>query len=65
MRFLSRLVWSFVALEDTIVFFYSPTDIAEKRLEAGTRFRLGGLVAEGSIERDGDLIKFRGHRHRD
>ena len=48
----------FIALEDTIVFFYSPTDIVEKHLETGTRFRLGGLVAEGSIERNGDQVKF-------
>ena len=39
------------ALRDQIVFFYSPTDVAEKALPAGTRVRLGGLVAEGSVER--------------
>ena len=48
----------FVALEDTIVFFYSPSDIVEKSPDSGTRFRLGGLVAEGSVERNGDRIKF-------
>ncbi len=46
------------ALEDTIVFFYSPSDIVEKSPELGTRFRLGGLVAEGSIERNGDRVNF-------
>ena len=48
----------FVALEDTIVFFYSPTDIVEKGPDLGTRFRLGGLVAEGSVERNGEDVKF-------
>ncbi|MDP8917035.1 MAG: cytochrome c maturation protein CcmE [Pseudomonadota bacterium] len=42
------------ALRDQIVFFYSPTEIAEKALGAGTRLRLGGLVAEGSVERQAD-----------
>lgn len=39
------------ALEDSIVFFYSPSDIAEKNIKAGQRIRLGGLVEEGSVER--------------
>ena len=43
-----------VALRDQIVFFYSPTELAEKTLAPGTRVRLGGLVAEGSIVRADD-----------
>lgn len=39
------------ALSDTIVFFYTPSDVAEKSLAAGQRFRLGGLVAQGSVKR--------------
>lgn len=42
------------ALRDQIVFFYSPTEVAEKALTPGTRLRLGGLVAEGSVERASD-----------
>jgi cytochrome c-type biogenesis protein CcmE len=42
------------ALRDQIVFFYSPAEVAEKALPEGTRFRLGGLVAEGSLERQAD-----------
>lgn len=41
----------FIALEDTIVFFYTPTDVVEKSVEPGTRFRLGGLVEENSVEK--------------
>ena len=43
-----------VALRDEIVFFYSPSEIAEKALAPGTRMRIGGLVAEGSVEKDGE-----------
>src|SRR5215203_3558635 len=39
------------ALKDSIVFFNSPTDVAEKQIKPGTRIRLGGLVASGSVER--------------
>jgi cytochrome c-type biogenesis protein CcmE len=37
------------ALNDTIVFFYTPSEIAEKNVVPGQRFRLGGLVETGSI----------------
>jgi cytochrome c-type biogenesis protein CcmE len=39
------------ALRDTIVFFHTPSEIAEKSIGEGQRFRLGGLVAEGSVRR--------------
>lgn len=39
------------ALEDSIVFFYSPSDVAEKNIKPGQRIRLGGLVEEGSVRR--------------
>jgi cytochrome c-type biogenesis protein CcmE len=41
------------ALRDTIVFFHTPSDVVEKKIEPGQRFRLGGLVAEGSVKRGG------------
>jgi len=37
------------ALEDNVVFFHSPSQVKEKRIPEGQRFRLGGLVQEGSI----------------
>jgi cytochrome c-type biogenesis protein CcmE len=40
------------ALSDSIVYFYSPSDIAEKHILPGQRIRLGGLVGEGSVKRD-------------
>jgi cytochrome c-type biogenesis protein CcmE len=39
------------ALSDAIVFFNSPTDVIEKRVQAGTRIRLGGLVKPGTLVR--------------
>ena len=39
------------ALRDSIVFFNSPTDIVEKKVNAGSRIRLGGLVQPGTLER--------------
>ncbi len=39
------------ALRDTIVFFHTPKEVAEKQIPAGKRIRLGGLVAEGSLKR--------------
>jgi cytochrome c-type biogenesis protein CcmE len=43
------------ALKDSIVFFNSPSDVAEKHIAPGTRMRLGGLVAPGSLERGADM----------
>jgi cytochrome c-type biogenesis protein CcmE len=41
------------ALGDSVAFFATPSDIATGRVEADKRFRLGGLVVPGSIERGG------------
>ena len=46
------------ALRDQIVFFYSPTEIHEKSVAAGTPVRLGGLVKEGTWKRSGDQNDF-------
>ena len=47
------------ALRDTIVFFHTPSDVAEKGIQVGQRFRLGGLVAEGSVWRgEGSRVEF-------
>lgn len=47
------------ALKDSIVFFNSPTDIAQKQPKPGTRVRIGGLVKPGTLERGENLnIRF-------
>ena len=42
------------ALSDNIVFFYSPTQIAEKQIPPERRFRMGGLVEAGSVKKSAD-----------
>ncbi len=46
------------ALRNSIVFFNSPTDVAEKSVPPGARIRIGGLVKPGSVER-GDNLQVR------
>src|ERR1700710_567039 len=43
------------ALRDSIVFFSTPSLGAEKNIPAGKRFRLGGLVENGSLVRGDNL----------
>jgi cytochrome c-type biogenesis protein CcmE len=54
------------ALKDSIVFFNSPSDLAENHVGPGTRVRLGGLVEQGSVTRGENLdVRFQvtdGHR---
>jgi len=46
------------AMRDNIVFFHAPADVAARGVQPGTRFRLGGLVKEGSVKRDGQRVTF-------
>jgi cytochrome c-type biogenesis protein CcmE len=46
------------ALNDNLVFFYSPTQVAEKHIAPERRFRLGGLVEAGSVKKNGQEIRF-------
>jgi cytochrome c-type biogenesis protein CcmE len=47
------------ALRDSILYFYAPSDVIEKKLAAGQRIRLGGLVETGSLKKgDGGRIDF-------
>jgi cytochrome c-type biogenesis protein CcmE len=43
-----------VALRDNIVFFYGPSELAQKAPRAGQRLRIGGLVKQGSLVHEGD-----------
>jgi cytochrome c-type biogenesis protein CcmE len=40
-----------LALSDSVAFFVTPSDIAQHRVEGDRRFRLGGLVVPGSVDR--------------
>jgi cytochrome c-type biogenesis protein CcmE len=46
------------AMRDNIVFFHAPADVIAKGVQPGARFRLGGLVKEGSVQRDGQMVTF-------
>ncbi len=47
------------ALRDKIVFFYTPSEIvAEGKAAPGQRVRIGGLVKEGSLVKDGGKVSF-------
>ena len=41
------------ALRDNIVFFYTPSEISQSKLQSGQPLRLGGLVKDGSVEIEG------------
>lgn len=47
------------AFQDSIVFFLSPSELAEKPVPPGRAVRLGGLVEQGSLERDGAVVRFK------
>ncbi len=51
---------SLMAMEENITYFYTPSDIFEdENLPPQDKaFRLGGLVAEGSLSRNGAIITF-------
>ncbi len=46
------------ALSDNLVFFYSPSQVAEKGIVPDRRFRLGGLVEAGSVQKNGEEVRF-------
>ena len=47
------------AMRDSIVFFYSPSEVEAMGIAPGTRFRLGGLVETGSVVRgQGTTVRF-------
>ena len=45
---------SLYALSDSIVFFYSPSEVAQKAVAPGARLRIGGLVKTGSVVKSAD-----------
>jgi cytochrome c-type biogenesis protein CcmE len=49
------------AMNDSLVFFYSPSELAAKQVPPGRTLRVGGLVETGSVARDADgtTIHFR------
>jgi len=46
------------AMKDSLSLFLTPTEIAEKNVQAGTRLRIGGLVETGSVARAEKSLSF-------
>src|SRR5689334_16148774 len=46
------------AFQSNLVFFYSPSQVAAKEAPVGRTFRLGGMVTNGSLQRDGLTVRF-------
>jgi cytochrome c-type biogenesis protein CcmE len=47
------------ALRDNVAFFRTPSDVAELKVQPGQRFRLGGLVEGGSVNKGvGERVAF-------
>ena len=47
-----------IALQDNILFFYTPSEILQKNLKQNEKIRLGGLVEENSVVRNDIKINF-------
>ena len=46
------------AFQSNLVFFYSPSQVVAKEAPQGKSFRVGGLVKEGSVKRNGTEVQF-------
>ncbi len=46
------------AFNSNLVFFYTPTQIAQNEAPQGRTFRVGGMVLEGSVVRSGVNVSF-------
>jgi cytochrome c-type biogenesis protein CcmE len=47
------------AFSQSVAYFFMPADLATADIKPGTRIRLGGLVAEGSVKRgQGSTVSF-------
>ena len=47
------------AFRNNLVFFFSPTQVAAKEAPVDRTFRIGGLVQDGTLKRDGDGLTVR------
>lgn len=42
------------AFQSNLVFFFTPTQVADGEVPKGRSFRIGGMVEDGSLKREGD-----------
>ena len=46
------------AFRENLVFFHTPSEVAEGKAPTGRTFRIGGMVEAGSIKREGVEVRF-------
>ncbi len=46
------------AFEENLVFFFTPTQVAAGEAPKNRAFRIGGMVKDGSVRRDGVQVRF-------
>jgi cytochrome c-type biogenesis protein CcmE len=46
------------ALQQELVFFFTPSDVAANKAPQGRTFRVGGMVEKGSVKREGVEVRF-------
>ena len=46
------------AFQDNLVFFFTPSQVAAKEAPQGRLFRIGGMVEQGSVKREGVEVRF-------
>jgi len=48
------------AFNENLMYFFSTTEVAEGKVPQGAKFRLGGMVVKGSVERPGNgmMVRF-------
>jgi len=46
------------AFEKNLVFFFTPSQVAANEAPQGRTFRIGGMVLEGSVKREGVEVRF-------
>ena len=45
-----------MAFQENLVFFFTPTEVAENKAPQGRTFRIGGMVEKGSVRRQADGV---------
>jgi len=46
------------AFQSNLVFFFTPSQVSQGEAPQGRAFRVGGMVKEGSLKRDGENVQF-------
>ena len=46
------------AFQSNLVFFFTPTQVSKGEAPKGRAFRVGGMVKEGSLKKDGETVAF-------